>query len=152
MSDPAQAPGAAVGVRVRVRAAAADDVPEVLALWARARSANASTPDTPEALRRLLADNPGALIVAERDGAIVGVVVAAWDGWRGNMYRLAVDPVHRRRGVGRALVRAGEAHLAARGARRVTALVAHEEADAVGLWEAAGYVRDATIARFVRNL
>src|SRR3954462_4271909 len=142
MSDPTTA----------VRAAGPGDVPAVLALWARARSANASTPDTPEALERLLADNPGALIVAERAGAIVGGVVAAWDGWRGNVYRLAVDRGHRRRGVGLALVRAGEAHLAARGARRVTALVAHEEADAVGLWEAAGYARDATIARFVRNL
>jgi ribosomal protein S18 acetylase RimI-like enzyme len=148
MSDPPHAPGGAA----RVRAAAAADVPAVLALWARARSANASTPDTPEGLERLLADNPGALLVAEHDGAIVGVVVAAWDGWRGNMYRLAVDPAHRRRGVAFALVRAGEAHVAARGARRVTALVAHEEADAVGLWETAGYVRDATIARFVRNL
>jgi ribosomal protein S18 acetylase RimI-like enzyme len=148
MSDPPHAPGGAV----RVRAAGAADVPAVLALWARARSANASTPDTPAALERLLADNPGALLVAEHDGGVVGVVVAAWDGWRGNMYRLAVDPAHRRRRVALALVRAGEAHLAVRGARRVTALVAHEEAEAVGLWEAAGYVRDATIARFVRNL
>lgn len=148
MSDPPHAPKGGV----RVRAAAAADVPPVLALWARARSANASTPDTPEGLERLLADNAGALIVAERDGAVVGVVVAAWDGWRGNMYRLAVDPAHRRGGVALALVRAGEAHLAVRGARRVTALVAHEEDDAVGLWAAAGYVRDATIARFVRSL
>jgi hypothetical protein len=30
--------------------------------------------------------------------------------------------------------------------------VAHEEQDAVRLWEAAGYHRDEQIARFVRNL
>jgi ribosomal protein S18 acetylase RimI-like enzyme len=136
----------------RVRAAGPADIPAVLTLWARARSAAASTPDTPEALERLLATDPGALLVAEAGGAIVGVIVAAWDGWRGNVYRLAVDPPHRRRGVGVALVRAGERRLEQQGARRVTALVAHDEADAVGLWAAAGYARDEAIARFVRNL
>jgi ribosomal protein S18 acetylase RimI-like enzyme len=137
---------------LRIRTAGADDVPAVLALWARARSANASTPDTPHGLTQLLERSPGALLVADADGEVVGVVIAAWDGWRGNMYRLAVDPGHRRRGIALALVRAGETRLAECGARRITALVAHEETEAVGLWQAAGYVRDATIARFVRTL
>ena len=142
-----------MAVAPRVRAARADDVPAVLALWARARSAAASTPDTPEALARLLATGPGALLVAEdgAGGAIIGALVAAWDGWRGNMYRLAVDPPHRRRGVATALVRAGEERLRALGARRITVLVAHEEAEAVELWVAAGYALDAAIARFVRQ-
>jgi ribosomal protein S18 acetylase RimI-like enzyme len=141
-----------MAVAAHVRAAGAADVPAVLALWDGARSAHASTPDTPEALERLLATGPGALLVAEDGpgGAIVGALVAAWDGWRGNMYRLAVEAPHRRRGIGLALVRAGEAHLRALGARRITALVAHEDADAVGLWAAAGYARDETIVRFVR--
>jgi ribosomal protein S18 acetylase RimI-like enzyme len=68
------------------------------------------------------------------------------------MYRLAVDPGHRRRGIALMLVRAGEQRLRERGAKRVTALVAHDELEAVGLWVAAGYGRDAAIARFVRNL
>ena len=123
-----------------VRAAGRADIAAVLTLWERARSAAASTPDTPETVARLLTTGPGSLLVAERgpDGAIVGALIAAWDGWRGNMYRLAVDPAHRRAGVGLALVRA---------LRRVTALVAHDEPDAVGLWAASGYARDADIAR-----
>jgi ribosomal protein S18 acetylase RimI-like enzyme len=164
MSDPTAAAAGdprRAAPAVEVRAAAPADIPAVLALWARARSANASTPDTPEAVRRLLETDPGALLVAETaetagaagaDGAIVGVLIAAWDGWRGNMYRLAVDPAHRRRGIALALVGAGGRRLAEQGATRVTALVAHDETDAVGLWAAAGYARDETIARFVRNL
>jgi len=143
-----------MAVAAHVREARAADVPAVLALWARSRSAMASTPDTPEALDLLLRTGPGALLVAE-DGAggeIVGALVAAWDGWRGNMYRLAVDPPHRRRGVATALVRAGEERLLALGALRITALVAHEEIEAVGLWAAVGYRRDTAIARFVRRL
>ena len=141
-----------MAVAAHVRAAGPDDAPAVLAMWARARSQNASTPDTAEAVDRLLATDPGALLVAERDGAIVGALIAAWDGWRGNMYRLAVDAGHRRLGVALALVRAGERRLAGCGARRITALVAHGDAPAMGLWRAAGYTHDTTIARFVKQL
>jgi ribosomal protein S18 acetylase RimI-like enzyme len=139
---------------VPIRPAERRDVPAVLALWARARSAAAVTPDTTEAVERLLVTAPGSLLVAEHgpEAAVVGALVAAWDGWRGNMYRLAVDPAHRRRRIATALVRAGEQHLRAQGAARVTALVAHDGPDGVALWEAAGYARDAAITRFVRTL
>jgi ribosomal protein S18 acetylase RimI-like enzyme len=149
MSDPTHAPG---GDPALVRTAGAADVEAVLALWGLARSGNASTPDTPAGVRRLLETDPGALLVAEHDGAIVGALIAAFDGWRGGMYRLAVEPAHRRRGIASALVRAGEARLAELGAPRITVLVAHEDADAVALWAAAGYAHDRTIARFVKSV
>jgi ribosomal protein S18 acetylase RimI-like enzyme len=107
-------------------------------------------PNEPEAVERLLEHE--ALLLAERDGALVGVLIAAWDGWRGNLYRLAVDPAHRRHGVARALVVAGEARLRSLGARRVTALVAREDAVARRLWLDLGYEDDTEIGRFVRNI
>jgi len=117
-----------------VRPAGPGDIEAGLALWARARTAAASTPDTPEALANLLAHTPGALLVAElEDGTIAGALIAAWDGWRGNMYRLAVDPPQRRRGIARALVDEGERRLRAHGARRVTALLGREDERAAGL-------------------
>jgi ribosomal protein S18 acetylase RimI-like enzyme len=138
---------------VTVRTATTADIPDVLALWAQARSANASTPDTPQALEALLATSPGAVLLAEHEtDGIVGAVIAGWDGWRGNMYRLAVHPEHRRRGIALELVDAAERQLERQGARRITALVAHEEVEAVGLWIRAGYMRDTTIARFVKSL
>jgi ribosomal protein S18 acetylase RimI-like enzyme len=135
-----------------IRPCQTDEIPEVLALWADSRSAAASTPDTPAGIERLRAQDSDSVLVAEFDGRIVGVLIAASDGWRGNMYRLAVDPSHRRRGLARRLVAAGEAHLRGRGVTRVTALVEAEDSVAAGLWEATGYRHDAAIARFVRNL
>jgi ribosomal protein S18 acetylase RimI-like enzyme len=135
-----------------IRACRSADIPGVLTLWTAARSAAASTPDTPDAVQRLITADPDALLVAELDGRIVGAVVAAWDGWRGSMYRLAVDPRHRRLGIARRLVAAGEARLRERGAPRVTALVAHDDRIAVAAWEAAGYELDAGISRFVKTL
>lgn len=142
-----------MAVRTKIREATAEDIEAVLALWSRARSENASTPDTPEALTTLLTRSPGALLVAEHEAdGIVGAIVAGWDGWRGNMYRLAVDPRHRRKHVGLALAHHAEQQLRANGARRITALVAHEELHAVEFWTRAGYARDTTIARFVKSL
>ncbi len=137
---------------VVLRSVREDDIPAVLGLWSQARSEHARTEDRPVDLEQLLEDRPGSLLVAELDGALVGVLIAAWDGWRGNMYRLAVHPSHRRRGIGLGLVRAGEEFLRARGARRVTALVAYEDEVAGGLWDAAGYPVDDVIGRRVRNL
>jgi ribosomal protein S18 acetylase RimI-like enzyme len=79
-------------------------------------------------------------------------LIAAWDGWRGNMYRLAVRFEHRRRGIGLALVRAGEEHVRDQGARRITALVGYEDEAAAAFWESAGYPQDREIGRRVRNL
>lgn len=124
----------------------------MLALWDQARSPAAVTPDDVRSVSRLIAHTEDALLVAEHEGEIVGALIAAWDGWRGNMYRLAVLPHLRRQGIARRLVEAGHEQLRSKGAARVTALVAHEEDDAVRLWEAVGYQRDEQIARFVRNL
>jgi ribosomal protein S18 acetylase RimI-like enzyme len=137
---------------VSIRPAAAADVQEVLDLWERARSGAAVTPDTPDALQALIAHTNDALLVAEFEGEIVGTVIAAWDGWRGNIYRLAVRPDRRRLGIGLQLVKAGEVRLREKGARRITALVATEELGAAALWGAAGYEHDRDVVRFVRNL
>jgi ribosomal protein S18 acetylase RimI-like enzyme len=116
------------------------------------RSEHASTADRLDDVERLTGDSPAALLVAESGGEIVGALIAAWDGWRGNMYRLAVSKAHRREGIGIALTRAGEEYLHGCGVRRVTALVALEDAEAGAFWESAGYPKDHEIGRRVRNL
>jgi ribosomal protein S18 acetylase RimI-like enzyme len=136
---------------IKVRRCEPGDVAALVALWAQARSEHASTPDRVEDVDRLLTDSPAALLVAERDGEIVGALIAAWDGWRGNMYRLAVRDGDRREGIGMTLTRAGEEYLRGRGARRVTALVAFEDEVAEGFWDSAGYPLDREIGRRVRS-
>jgi ribosomal protein S18 acetylase RimI-like enzyme len=135
-----------------VRAAQPAEVPAIFDLWQGARSTHATTPDRIEDIHRLLAGTPGNLLVADADDTLVGALIAAWDGWRGNMYRLAVLGERRRRGVGLALVRAGEEHLRRQGAHRITALVGYEDEIASAFWESAGYPRDRQIGRRVRNL
>lgn len=135
-----------------MRAARPAEAPAILQVWQSERSAHATSADRIEYVNRLLTETPGSLLVADTDGELAGTLIAAWDGWRGNMYRLAVLREHRRRGIGLALVRAGEEHLRHQGARRITALVAYDDEIASAFWQAAGYPQDAEIGRRVRNL
>ena len=127
------------------------DAADVLALWRRSRDPQARG-DEAASLCRLMERDPDALLVAEVEGRAVGSLIAAWDGWRGNMYRLTVDPEHRGRGIALELVKAGEEHLRARGARRISALVWKEDRLAVGLWLRAGYAHEEGTGRFVKTL
>ena len=135
-----------------VRACRPSEASAVLELWEQTRSGHASMSDSLDDVQRLLSHDAGSLLVADAEGAILGALIAASDGWRGNMYRLAVHAEHRRAGIGLALVRAGEQHLRRGGANRVTALVAYDDDIAVSFWQAAGYPQDHEIGRHVRNL
>ncbi|GAA4988556.1 hypothetical protein GCM10025734_14240 [Kitasatospora paranensis] len=100
---------------ITVRTADPAEIPDLLAFWARAAE-GASITDDPAGVARLLERDPQALIVAELDGALAGTVIAGFDGWRCHLYRLAVAPELRRRGIGGALVAAAEERFAALGA------------------------------------
>jgi ribosomal protein S18 acetylase RimI-like enzyme len=123
----------------------------VLALW-RAAGGPASVTDTPDGLAALLRHDRDALLIAEGDEGLIASLIALFDGWRGNFYKLAVRPERRREGIASALVRDAERRLRGLGARRLSALVADEDAGAVEFWLAAGYERQPGRARFIRHL
>ena len=132
-----------------IRSAQPDDIAAVLALW-RDSAAPTST-DTAEALTGLLRRDPGALLVAVESGHVVGSVIAAWDGWRGSVYRLVVDPAHRRFGLGGRLLRQGERRLEGLGTRRMHAIVIGADARAVAFWESTGWEHQSGNLRYARG-
>lgn len=135
---------------VTIRSATAVDIPAVLSLW-RDAGAEPSHTDDPESLGRLIDVDPGSLLVAESEGRIVGSVIAGWDGWRGSIYRLAVDPRLRRAGLGRRLVAEAEARLAEVGARRLQAIVSTSDGPAREFWQSSDWNEQVRRARFVKG-
>jgi ribosomal protein S18 acetylase RimI-like enzyme len=126
----------------------------VLGLWREAGTAPSIT-DNREEVRRLLTEPAAVLLVAEADGRLVGTVIGGWDGWRGNIYRLAVVPAYRRRGLARRLVAEADRSLHRMGAKRITALVEGDHPWATDFWDslaASGYRYDEGMRRYVKTL
>ena len=135
-----------------LRNAVAADIDGLLALW-REAAENADRPaDTRDAVVTVLAWDPEAVFVAERDGALAGSVIAGWDGWRCHLYRLAVRPAERGQGTGTALVRAAEDRFRALGGARVDAMVHEGNDNGQGLWRAVGYLRQENWRRWAKLL
>jgi ribosomal protein S18 acetylase RimI-like enzyme len=87
-----------------IRPAREDELSGVLRLWQEANVTPPSATDSIEGLSRLIREPDALLLVAVVNARIVGSVIGGWDGWRGNIYRLAVTPEYRRMGIGRRLV------------------------------------------------
>jgi ribosomal protein S18 acetylase RimI-like enzyme len=132
-----------------IRRAGPEDAATLLALW-NAAGSSPSVTDTVADVTQVIEHPEGSVLVAESDGRVVGSLIATWDGWRGNMYRLAVLPEFRRRGIAAELVRQGEAELRRRGARRVSAIVLVDEEQATGFWANAGYAYQQEAGRYTR--
>jgi len=135
---------------ISIRPGTLHEAPDVLALW-RVAEAQPSRTDTVAFLEALMDFDPDALLVAEEHGVILGSVIAAWDGWRGAIYRLVVHPRHRRRGLARRLLAAAEEHLASRRATRLAAIVVDDDPPAVGFWRASGWEEQTHRVRFVKG-
>ena len=135
-----------------LRTAAEADVDALLALWREAAENEGRPADTRQAVTALLSQDPDAVIVAVRGGELIGSVIAGWDGWRGHLYRLAVHPGWRRRGVGGALVAAAEERLLSFGASRADAMVFAPNKLGQQLWQAHGYQPQQDWRRWVKPI
>jgi ribosomal protein S18 acetylase RimI-like enzyme len=141
-------------LNVTVRSARPDECPLILELWEKAGSIPSSTASVDD-LMKYIREDSDLLLVAEVDNHIVGTVMGGWDGWRGNIYRLAVLPDYRLQGIGRALVDETERRLARKGARKISILVGKEEDIAVHFWDAlkdTGYELDKRVIRYTKML
>jgi ribosomal protein S18 acetylase RimI-like enzyme len=135
-----------------LRAASVTDADDLLELWRAAAENDGRPADTRTAVLALIERDPAALIVAEHDGALIGSVIAGWDGWRYHLYRLAVRPDWRRKGIASALLDAAEARFAKLGATRADAMVLAGNDLGQRLWLARGYRQQDDWRRWVREL
>ncbi len=134
---------------IEIRPAEPADIEAVLQLWQEAAAPTRT--DDAESISALMRRDPGALLVAESSGRIVGTVIAGWDGWRGSIYRIAVDPAFRRQGLGGRLLQEAEGRLRDVGARRMHAVVVGTDDRAVSFWDASEWEHQPSQVRFTRG-
>ncbi|MDM0012458.1 GNAT family acetyltransferase [Variovorax sp. J22P168] len=123
---------------------------DVVALWT-AAFGYATAHNAPGlSIDRKLAVADGLLFVAldEREGAarVAGTVMAGYDGHRGWLYSVAVDPERRGGGIGSALVAHAEAALAALGCMKINLQIVGGNEAVTAFYEALGYVVEPRIS------
>ena len=112
---------------------------QVIALWETVFGYEDSHNKPGLAIDMKLAAPDGLFFVAVVDDAVVGTVLAGYDGHRGWLYAVAVHPQHRKQGLGKALVRYAEQALTARGCLKINLQIISDNASAAGFYESLGY-------------
>ncbi|SHL35817.1 hypothetical protein SAMN05444159_5691 [Bradyrhizobium lablabi] len=114
------------------------DITEVIALWQRCGSSRPwNDPAADIALARKEAN--ATVLLGRHDGTVVASVLVGHDGHRGWVYYVTVDPDHRFKGYGRAIMTAAENWLHARGIKKLQLMVRGDNAKVHAFYEQLGY-------------
>lgn len=124
-----------------IRAFAAGDTADVIALWQAAELVRPWN-DPARDIERKMAVDPELFLVGTVEGRLVASAMGGYEGHRGWVNYLAVDPAWRGHGFARAMMTSLEAKLRAIGCPKLNLQIRADNLAAVGFYEAAGYVRD----------
>jgi ribosomal protein S18 acetylase RimI-like enzyme len=108
--------------------------------------------DEPEEIAKKVQRDPDLFLVAEEDGKIVGTVMGGFDGRRGMIYHLAVDPAWREQGLGGLLMDEVERRLKAKGCVRSYLLVTTDNDNAMRFYEKRGWSRMTNVYTYGKDL
>ena len=130
---------------MRIRPFTIGDTEPVIALW---RDCDLTRPwnDPERDIDRKLAQADDLLLVGTVDDRVVGTVMAGYEGHRGWINYLAVDPKARGVGHGRALMAAAELRLREVGSPKINLQVRDTNPDALAFYERIGFTIDAVIS------
>jgi ribosomal protein S18 acetylase RimI-like enzyme len=121
------------------------DAEPVVSLWQRCGLVRPWN-DPHKDIARKRSVRPELFLVGEIDSRIVASAMAGYEGHRGWINYLAVDPAQRRRGLGRAIVAQAERLLAELGCPKINLQVRGCNAEAIGFYERIGYTVDEVVS------
>lgn len=129
---------------MQIRPFRMEDEAAVVALWG-ACELTRPWNDPFKDIQRKTAVQPERFLVGEVDGRIVASVMAGYDGHRGWLYYLAVDPSCRRKGYGRAIVQAAERMLQEAGCPKINLQVRTSNREVIAFYECIGFAVDEVV-------
>lgn len=130
---------------MQIRPFAPADEPAVIALWERCHLTRPWN-DPRKDIARKLQVRPDLFLVGTLDGEVVATVMAGYEGHRGWMNYLAVDPEHQRRGYGRGIVAAAEQLLRDAGCPKINLQVRTTNTEVIAFYQSLGYVLDDVVS------
>ncbi|NIP67026.1 GNAT family N-acetyltransferase [Candidatus Bathyarchaeota archaeon] len=124
----------------RIRRLTISDYQEITRLWE--QSSLPFKPQGRDSKREIAGQmkrDPELFLGAFEDNLLLGTVVGSYDGRKGWINRLAVDPRYRRQGIAEELIAEVEKALKEKGARIICALVEEPNQASVSLFKKLGY-------------
>jgi ribosomal protein S18 acetylase RimI-like enzyme len=115
-----------------------EDESAIIELWRKCDLIK-SWNDPKQDIERKLKVSPELFLVGLVDSRVVAAVMGGYDGHRGWIYSLAVDPVYQRGGLGRQIMGVIEKKILAMGCSKVNLQVRADNAAAVEFYENIGY-------------
>ena len=130
---------------VCIRAFTNSDRAQVIALWDGCGLV-VSWNDPNKDIDRKLKVNPELFLVAVNDDRVVGTIMGGYEGHRGWINYLAVDPQQRRQGLGKQLVRAVELLLLEYGCPKINLQIRSSNIDVIAFYRDLGFTEDAAVS------
>lgn len=121
------------------------DTDAVIALWGACELTRPWNDPLKDIGRKLAVDDE-LFLVAEQMGKIVGSVMGGYDGHRGWINYLAVDPAKRKQGLGKLLMHAVEARLLALECPKLNLQIRTGNEDVMAFYRAIGFTEDACVS------
>ncbi|WBU37421.1 GNAT family acetyltransferase [Homoserinibacter sp. YIM 151385] len=131
---------------MRIRAFEESDTEAVVALWHACGLVRPWNDPHRDIERKLAVQRELFLVGVDEEDAVIGTAMAGYEGHRGWVNYLAVDPSAQRLGHARALMAEVERLLLERGCPKLNLQVRDTNEDALAFYAALGYVRDASVS------
>jgi Acetyltransferases len=121
------------------------DETAVIALW---ETCGLTRPwnDPKRDIERKLTEQPELFLVGVEEGRVMATAMVGFDGHRGWVYYLAVDPAHQRQSHGKTLMREAERLLIERGCPKINLLVRTSNQQVIEFYRRLGYQQDDAVS------
>lgn len=129
---------------MEIREFRSDDYEEIIALWKRA-GLFLGPSDERDEIEKKRAKDPDLFLVGIDEGKIAAAVIGGYDGRRGWVYHLAVEPTRHSQGLGARLLDELESRLRQKACRKVNLLIDPENASVKEFYRRRGYAADELI-------
>ena len=129
---------------MRIRPFVREDTELVVELWSECGLTRPWN-DPHRDIARKLTVQPDLFLVGEEDALVVATAMIGFDGHRGWVSYLAVDPAFRGRGHATALMAEGERLLIELGCPKIMLMVRAENTGVIDLYEHLGYATEQTV-------
>ena len=116
----------------------------VIELWEKA-GLILSRSDTYDGMKGKLKRDPELFFVLEEDSRIIGVVMGSYDGRRGWINHLAVDPEYQGRNIGKKIIEELERRFKKMGCEKINLLIELSNEKVQGFYEKQGFKTDELI-------